>query len=265
MSSRPSNSDEYPVRLQKFLARAGVASRRGSESLMTAGRVTVNGEVVTELGTKVTPAVDAVAVDGTLVQMSGQSVYLILNKPAGYMSTMSDPYARHTVAELVPTDLYPGLFPVGRLDKDTTGLLLFTTDGEFAHRILHPRWQVYKRYIVEVERILREGELKWLRDGVMLEDGMTAPALVERIRSYRSQDPHENTDTLSVSIYEGRNRQVRRMMETIGHPVIKLERSAFGAVELEALEPGVWRLLTDEEVANLKLLVENPGFEKESA
>jgi len=233
------------MRLQKFLARAGVASRRGSESLMTEGRVTVNGEVVTELGSKVIPANDVVAVDGIEITLADEPVYLMLNKPAGYVSTMSDPHARHAVAELVPVDEYPGLFPVGRLDAETTGLLLFTTDGEFSHRILHPKWKVYKTYHVEVERVLRDGETQWLRDGVFLEDGLTAPAIVDRIES------GDSTDTLSISIREGKNRQVRRMFETIGHPVVKLERVAFGGVSLGDVELGQWRLLDTHEVKTL--------------
>jgi 23S rRNA pseudouridine2605 synthase len=212
---------------------------------MTAGRVTVNGETVTEMGSKVIPATDVIAVDGVVVTLADECAYLMLNKPQGYVSTMSDPHARHTVAELVPIDEYPGLFPIGRLDADTTGLLLFTTDGEFAHRILHPKWEVFKQYRVKAERVLRDGEIQWLQDGVMLEDGLTAPALVKRIES------GDTTDTLSISIREGRNRQVRRMMDTIGHPVVELERMSFGSVELGDLGSGQWRLLADDEVDTL--------------
>ncbi len=139
-----------PMRLQKFLARAGVASRRGSENLMTAGRITVNGEVVTELGSKVDPLVDQVAVDGVPVRLEGGPVTIMLHKPAGYVTTMSDPQGRPTVAELVPTDRFPGLFPIGRLDFDTTGLLLFSTDGEPGNGLLHPRHHVEKRYLALV-------------------------------------------------------------------------------------------------------------------
>ena len=258
-------TEAYPMRLQKFLARAGVASRRGSEDLMTAGRVTVNGQVARELGTKVVPGDDIVAVEGAEVTLADGCIYLMLNKPAGYTSTMSDPHARHTVAQLVPTDEYPGLFPVGRLDSETTGLLLFTTDGEFSHRILHPKWKVHKRYVVEVQRALREGELQWLRDGVMLDDGLTAPALVERIGTRDLPDAdYPTADVLSLTIHEGRNRQIRRMCETIGHPVITLRREAFGSLVLGDLEKGVWRLLTEDEVESLRSAVdlsapEHPG------
>ena len=212
---------------------------------MTAGRVTVNGVVVSELGARVDPLLDAVTVDGVEVRIDAGPVYLMLHKPSGYISTMSDPHARHTVAELVPTDKYPGLFPVGRLDADTTGLLLFTTDGEFAHRILHPKQGVFKTYIAHVERILRDGELQWLRDGVMLDDGMTAPAYIERIETLDDCDPA--IDVLSISLSEGRKRQVRRMCETVGHPVRDLKRIAFGAVELGDLAQGSVRALTSTE------------------
>jgi 23S rRNA pseudouridine2605 synthase len=238
-----------PVRLQKFLARAGVASRRGSEDLMSAGRVTVNGEVIRELGSKVDPSLDVVAVDGHEVTLAEKPVYLMLNKPGGTVSTMSDPHARRCVAELVAIHDHPGLFPVGRLDADTTGLLLFTTDGEFAHRILHPSYKVYKRYIARVERVLREGELRWLRDGVMLDDGLSAPAIVDRIISDTTTDPA--TDVISISIREGRKRQVRRMFETIGHPVITLERTEFGPLMLGDLKQGACRELDSQEVSLL--------------
>lgn len=235
-----------PMRLQKFLARAGVASRRGSEDLMTAGRVTVNGHVATELGTKVDPAVDRVAVDGTDVTLGNQAVYVALHKPSGVVTTMSDPQRRPTVAGLVPTDKHPGLFPVGRLDADTTGLLLFTTDGELAHRILHPRWKVPKTYLALVDGVPTARECEELRDGVKLDDGMTAPAEVEEV-TWR-----DGATLMRITISEGRKRQVRRMFSAVGHPVLELERVTFGAVSLGELEPGAWRYLTDAEVDGLK-------------
>uniref|UniRef100_UPI0022E1E4E4 pseudouridine synthase n=1 Tax=Eggerthella sinensis TaxID=242230 RepID=UPI0022E1E4E4 len=156
-----SSADELvvPMRLQKFLARAGAASRRGSENLMTAGRVTVNGDVVTELGSKVDPLVDEVAVDGAVVRLADGPITLMLHKPAGFVTTMSDPQGRPTVAELVPTERYPGLFPIGRLDYDTTGLLLFSTDGELGNGLLHPKHHVTKRYLACVEGTPTEREL----------------------------------------------------------------------------------------------------------
>ena len=165
-----------PMRLQKFLARAGAASRRGSENLMTAGRVTVNGQVVTELGSKVDPLVDQVAVDGVVVRLADGPVTVMLHKPAGFVTTMSDPQGRPTVAQLVPVDRYPGLFPIGRLDADTTGLLLFSTDGDLGNGLLHPKHHVAKRYLACVEGRPAERDLARLRRGVELDDGLTAPA-----------------------------------------------------------------------------------------
>ena len=233
------------MRLQKFLARAGVASRRGSEDLMTAGRVAVNGVVTTQMGAKVDPDTDIVTVDGRTVTLSERPAYVALNKPAGYITTMSDPRGRHTVAELVPVGKYPGLFPVGRLDRDTTGLLLFTTDGELGFSLLHPRFHVRKTYDVRVEGELDERHAEQLRAGVMLDDGMTAPAEVMLTRS-------GETSEAEITIREGRKRQVRRMFSAVGHPVIALHRVRFGPIGLGDLEPGAWRVLTDEEVEALK-------------
>jgi 23S rRNA pseudouridine2605 synthase len=237
-----------PMRLQKFLARAGAASRRGSEDLMTAGRVRVNGEIVTELGAKVDPRVDLVTVDGIPVSLAEKPVYLALHKPAGVVTTMSDPQGRPTVASLVPVAEHPGLFPVGRLDFDTTGLLLFTTDGELSHRLLHPKWHVEKVYRTEIDGRINAEELERLRTGVQLDDGATAPARVRAIRvgaiSY-----------CEIAIREGPKRQVRRMFSAVGHPVRTLERIAFGPVALGSLKPRQWRYLDAEEVASLKSAV----------
>ncbi len=233
---------DYPMRLQKFLARAGVASRRGSENLMTAGRVTVNGAVVTELGAKVDPLADKVAVDGVEVVWGSKPVVILLNKPAGYVSTMSDPHARHTVAELVPVKEYPGLFPVGRLDMDTTGVLLFTTDGELGHQLLGPKHKVPKVYEARVVGKLTGNDAHRLQEGIELEDGMTLPAKVQLLAS----GPWDVRMTLT----EGRKRQVKRMLEAVGHPVKKLHRSAFGPITLAGLPEGSWReLASDEEQA----------------
>jgi len=241
------------MRLQKFLARAGAASRRGSEDLMTAGRVRVNGEVVTELGTKVDPAVDIVTLDGKRLSLAEEPVYIALNKPAGVMTTMSDPQGRMTVATLVPTKEYPGLFPVGRLDYETTGLLLFTTDGEIAHRLLHPKWHVEKVYRALIDGRAVEAELQRLRDGVALDDGLTAPARVKSLRSSGT------TTFVEIAITEGRKRQVRRMFSKIGHPVLELHRASFGPVPLGDLSRASWRHLSAEEIAALRAAVDMTG------
>ena len=232
-----------PLRLQKFLARSGVASRRGSEDLMTAGRVRVNGIVVTELGARVDPSVDVVTVDGGVVVPSADPVYLLLNKPAGYVTTMDDPQGRPTVRELVPS--IPGIFPVGRLDMDTTGLLLFTTDGELSHRLLHPRYHVSKAYRVEVEGVPSPDEIERLRRGIELDDGVTRPAIVEMVGT------DARRSTMEMTISEGRKRQVKRMFSAIGHPVLALHRSSFGPLSLGGLPEGETRPLSAHEVEAL--------------
>ena len=268
-----------PMRLQKFLARAGVASRRGSENLMTAGRVTVNGQVVTELGSKVDPLVDQVAVDGVPVRLEGGPVTIMLHKPAGYVTTMSDPQGRPTVAELVPTDRFPGLFPIGRLDFDTTGLLLFSTDGELGNGLLHPRHHVEKRYLALVNGKPTPEQLDQLEQGIQLDDGMTAAALVEGAEAKRAlsmlevppavpdHEPNGSVPSpqraailrkrsqqravVRVVLREGRKRQVKRMLSAIKHGVLALHRDSFGPIELGDLPRGQWRELTPEEVAAL--------------
>lgn len=271
-----------PIRLQKFLARAGAASRRRSENLMTAGRVTVNGQVVTELGSKVDPLVDQVAVDGVPVRLEGGPVTIMLHKPAGYVTTMSDPQGRPTVAELVPTDRFPGLFPIGRLDFDTTGLLLFSTDGELGNGLLHPRHHVEKRYLALVNGKPTPEQLGQLEQGMQLDDGMTAPAkaaLVEDAEAKRAlsmlevppavpdHEPNGSVPSpqraailrkrsqqravVRVVLREGRKRQVKRMLSAIKHGVLALHRDSFGPIELGDLPRGQWRELTSEEVAAL--------------
>jgi 23S rRNA pseudouridine2605 synthase len=235
-----------PMRLQKFLARAGAASRRGSEDLMTAGRVSVNGVVVGELGTKVDPNVDEVRVDGEVVRLEDRPTYLMLNKPAGYVTTMKDPQGRPTVVDLFPPDAPAGLFPVGRLDQDTEGLLLLTTDGELAHVLMHPRHHVPKRYLATVGGVPDESDMRWLREGVRLDDGMSAPAEARIVKRSGT------AAVVELIIREGRKRQVRRMLSAIDHPVNKLERLAFGAIELGDLPRGASRPLTSDEVAALK-------------
>ena len=273
-----------PMRLQKFLARAGAASRRGSENLMTAGRVTVNGQVVTELGSKVDPLVDQVAVDGVPVRLEGGPVTIMLHKPAGYVTTMSDPQGRPTVAALMADELlaHPGLFPVGRLDTDTTGLLLFTDDGQLGHGLLHPRRHVEKRYLALVNGKPTPEQLGQLEQGIQLDDGMTAPAkaaLVEGADAKRAlsmlevppavpdHEPNGSVPSpqraailrkrsqqravVRVVLREGRKRQVKRMLSAIKHGVLALHRDSFGPIELGDLPRGQWRELTSEEVAAL--------------
>lgn len=263
----PDDERVVPMRLQRFLARAGVASRRGSEALMSAGRVSVNGGVKTELGTKVDPAIDQVAVDGVPVVLGVGAAYLMLNKPAGVLTTMSDPHGRPCVADIMPVRSYPGLFPVGRLDMDTTGLLLFTTDGDLGHALLHPSRHVWKTYVAVVDGVCREGDLEPLRRGITLDDGPCQPArcALPAERDVRDIAPHglrAGTTAVRIEIREGRKNQVKRMLSKIGHPVLRLHRLRFGPLELNDLPCGSWRELTPAEVAALQ---STPAVEEISA
>lgn len=269
----PGEDHPWTMRLQRFLARAGVASRRGSEDLITTGRVSVNGNVVTELGTKVTLGVDEVAVDGRTVTMGKGPVYLMLHKPAGYLTTMADPQGRPCVAELVPRDRFPGLFPVGRLDKDTTGLLLFTTDGDTGNRLLHPSFHVPKRYLALVDGRLADKELEPLRQGITLDDGPCRPApcaIVDRASARElwpedAQTIENGTVTpVSIELREGRKNQVKRMFGAIHHPVIRLHRDRMGPLTLGKLAEGTWRELEEAEVVALKSDMQRMASENDS-
>ncbi|MCS7300448.1 MAG: rRNA pseudouridine synthase [Fimbriimonadales bacterium] len=234
-----------PQRLQKWLAYCGYGSRRACERLIEQGRVQVNG-IVAQLGAKVDPKRDVITVDGKRVQPPQDFVYLMLHKPRGYVTTRKDPHAPRTVMELLQ-GAPPNLFPVGRLDADSEGLLLFTNDGALAHRLMHPRYKLPKTYRVWVRGVLSERALKQLREGVPLEDGITAPAQVKLIRSDGQQS------LLEVVLHEGRKRQIRRMCQAVGHPVQRLVRIAIGNLRLPRdLPPGKWRLLSQAEVALLK-------------
>ena len=229
-----------PMRLAKHLAHAGVASRRAAEQLVFAGRVTVGGEVVRDPARDVGEE-DRVEVDGRRAALERRHVVYAVHKPAGHVSTVSDPQGRPTVVSLVPSR--ERLYPVGRLDADTTGLILLTNDGDLAHRLTHPSFEVPRVYRVQVSRVpVREPALRALRDGVQLEDGRTAPAKVRRLAH----------DRLELTIHEGRKRQVRRMCEAVGHPVVRLSRVAFGPLGLGDLELGAHRRLSRAEVERLK-------------
>lgn len=229
-------------RLQKVLARAGVGSRRVCEDLIAAGKVRVDGEVAV-LGRRVDPATDRITLDGVPVVTRTDLVHYLLNKPRGVVTTASDPQGRRTVIDLVPDD--PRVFPVGRLDLDTEGLLVVTNDGELAQALTHPSLGVEKEYLAEVRGVPSPGDLRRLREGIDLDDGPTAPAQVTLA------DEHEGNAAVSIVIHEGRNRQVRRMCEAIGHPVRRLVRVRIGPVRDPALAPGTWRVLTPVEVRAL--------------
>ncbi|MHB8172590.1 MAG: pseudouridine synthase [Thermincolia bacterium] len=234
-------------RLQKVLAQAGVASRRACEELIKEGKVKVNGKVVTELGTKVNSAKDKVEVAGKRLSVKEDKVYVLLHKPVGYLSTVKDPKQRRTVMALIK-DVKERVYPVGRLDHDTEGLLLLTNDGELTYALTHPKHEVDKTYLAWVEGIPAIQKIEQLRQGVTLEDGPTAPANV------KSLDKQEGHALLEITIHEGRNRQVRRMCEYIGHPVIALQRTRLGFLTLEGLGKGKYRYLANKEIKELKIL-----------
>lgn len=231
--------DPSDVRLQKVLARAGIGSRRVCEDLIAEGRVLVNGEVA-ELGRRINPDTDTVEVDGAPVGVRPGAVYYLLNKPTGVVTTADDPQGRKTVVELVPAE--PRVFPVGRLDMDTEGLLILTNDGDLTHRLTHPSFGVTKEYLASVQGKPQRGALRTLREGVELEDGPTAPAQVSLL----------DDSLVRLVIHEGRNRQVRRMCEAVGHPVTRLVRTRIGPLIDRQLKPGEWRELTQDEVRQLE-------------
>lgn len=234
-----------PIRLQKWLAHCGVGSRRHCETLIQQGRITVNGEPAT-LGIKVDPEHDTILVDGQPIKPPPQRVYLMLNKPRGYVTTLRDPHAPKTIIALLKEVPVP-VFPIGRLDADSEGLILFTNDGELTNRLLHPRYKVPKTYRVWVQGVPSAQALSTLQKGVALEEGITAPAKVRLLNAF------PKGGLLEITIQEGRKRQIRRMCQAVGHPVQRLVRVAFGPLRLPAdLAPGQWRWLTPEEINALK-------------
>jgi pseudouridine synthase len=232
------------VRLQKFLADAGIASRREGERLILGGRVEVNGRVVTTLGVRVEPEHDRVRVDGRPVRPVGRRVYYLLNKPKGMITSSSDPEGRPTVVDLLQ-GVRERVFPVGRLDWNSEGLLILTNDGDLTYRLTHPANHVPKVYRVKVRGSLEEEGLKALRRGMVLDGRRTLPSRVERISS-------QVNSWLEVTLYEGRKNQIRRMLERLGHRVQKLKRIAIGPIRDRALKPGEWRRLTPDEVRRLR-------------
>lgn len=240
--------DDGQIRLQKLLAQSGVASRRRCEELMLAGEVEVDGEVVTRLGTKVDPRTAVIKVSGKRLPPISDHVYLVLNKPRGVVSTMSDPQGRPTLTDLV-ADRAERLFHVGRLDTDTSGLLLLTNDGDFAHRMAHPSFEVEKTYVAEVAGRLDKATLADLLAGVTLDDG---PVQVRRARILATA---ADKSIVELVIHEGRNRIVRRLLDQVGHPVRQLSRTKFGPVELGTLRSGALRELSDDELGTLLELV----------
>ena len=237
---------EEGERLQKVLARVGIGSRRACEDLIAEGRVTVDGEVAV-LGRRVDVETALIELDGAPIGVRPDLVHYLLNKPAGVVTTADDPQGRPTVVGLVPAE--PRVFPVGRLDVDTEGLLLLTNDGELAHRLTHPSFGVEKEYVVELEGSPSRAALRRLREGVELDDGTTAPARAALLEP----------SVVRLTVHEGRNRQVRRMCDAVGHPVVRLIRTRIGPLADRSLAPRAWRELTGDEVRSLQRAVAGPG------
>lgn len=233
------------VRLQKFLAESGVASRRKSEELIESGKVKVNGHVAS-IGDKINPKKDTVTVSGKKIVKQKENTYIMLHKPRGFITTMSDEMDRKCVAELIK-DVKCRVFPVGRLDRDSEGMLLFTNDGEFANALTHPTKHVPKTYRVTVRPSISEEQLTALTEGVIIDDRKTAPAEIHVVTK------EENRVVLEIILYEGRNRQIRKMCEEVGLEVARLKRTAIGSIKLGMLKQGSWRHLTDDEVRKLMI------------
>lgn len=236
---------EEKMRLQKYLALCGIASRRAAEKLITDGRVSVNGTVVTELGTKVSPK-DKIAFDGKIVSLDEKKIYIAINKPVGYLSSASDDRGRKTVVDLVKDDFTERLYPVGRLDYDTEGLIFLTNDGDFTYAVTHPKHNINKTYEAIIRGKLTEDEVVSLCRGVDIDGFITSPAFLDIL------EEREGKSVVQLTIHEGRNRQVRKMFEAVGHRVLKLKRISVGKVKLGSLKPGQWRELTEREIKSLK-------------
>lgn len=234
------------IRLNKYLAQLGVASRRKADELIASGRIKVNGQVINQLGEKINPQHDQVSLDGQILTPSIKLIYIMLNKPPGVVSTTSDEFKRQTVLDLVKVQTR--LFPVGRLDQDSTGLILLTNDGELTQRLTHPKFEINKTYQVAVQGIISPDQIKRLEEGVLLKEGKTSPSRVEVLKT------EGNRTYLEITIHEGRNRQIRRMCGSLDLEVINLKRVSMGPLTLGNLPEGSWRVLTQSEIDQLKML-----------
>ncbi len=244
---------EEKIRLQKYLADCGVASRRKAEELILQGKVAVNGEIITELGTKIEPNKDIVTYQGKKVETSHEYVYILLNKPIGYVTTAKDQFNRDSVLDLVKTN--KRLVPVGRLDMYTSGALILTNDGDFVYKVTHPKHEIDKTYTVTIHGIVKNEEVEQLRKGVEIEGAgekyLTKPARVKILKT----DEEKNQSRLEITIHEGKNRQVRKMCEAVGHKVLALHRSKIAGIGVKDIPLGKWRYLKEGEIK--KILKEN--------
>lgn len=232
-------------RLQKYLANSGVASRRKCEDLILQGKIEVNGKVVTELGTKVNPERDIVKFNGKEVKQVEKMVYILLNKPIGYVTTADDQFGRETVLDLVKVK--ERIVPVGRLDMYTSGALILTNDGDFVYKVTHPKHEIEKTYTVTVKGIVQNSEVEQLRKGVKIDDYKTKPAKVKILKT----DTEKNFSRLEITIHEGKNRQVRKMCEAVNRKVLALHRSKIGGIGVKDIELGKWRYLKESEIQKL--------------
>ena len=233
------------IRLQKYLAQAGIASRRASEELIMQGKIKVNDKIVTKPGTKIMPNVDKVIYNGKVIKLENKYIYILLNKPIGYVTTAKDQFNRNTVLDLVKTN--KRLVPVGRLDMYTSGALILTNDGDFVYKVTHPKHQINKTYTVTIKGIIDEDKLNKLKEGIKIEDYTTSPAKVRILKT----DKEENISRLEITIHEGKNRQVRKMCEAIGYKVLALHRSKIGDIDVRDIPLGKWRYLTDIEIKKI--------------
>lgn len=237
--------EDNKVRLQKYLANCGIASRRKCEELILEGKVSVNGKIANEMGIKIDPNVDKVTYCGKLIHNSDKKVYLLLNKPIGYVTTAKDQFDRDTVLNLVKVK--ERVVPVGRLDMYTSGALILTNDGDFVYKVTHPKHEITKTYTVTLSGIIQNEAVENLRKGVEIEDYITRPAKVKILKT----DKEKNISRLEITIHEGKNRQVRKMCEAVGSKVIALHRSKIGNIEVKNLEIGKWRYLRQDEIRDL--------------
>ena len=221
---------EEKIRLQKYLANNGVASRRKAEEMILTGKVSVNGKVVTELGTKINPSLDKIVVEGKEIKEENENIYILLNKQIGYVTTVKDQFNRDSVLDLVKTN--KRLVPVGRLDMYTSGALILTNDGDFVYKVTHPKHEIEKTYTVTIKGIVKEEEVEKLRQGVKIEDYITKPARVKILKT----DEEKNQSRLEITIHEGKNRQVRKMCEAINHKVLALHRSKIAGIGVKDIE-----------------------------
>ena len=221
---------EEKIRLQKYLANNGVASRRKAEEMILAGKVSINGKVVTELGTKISPSLDEIVVEGKKIKQENEHIYILLNKPIGYVTTVKDQFNRESVLDLVKTN--KRIVPVGRLDMYTSGALILTNDGDFVYKVTHPKHEIEKTYTVTIKGIVKNEEVEMLRNGVKIENYITKPAKVKILKT----DEEKNQSRLEITIHEGKNRQVRKMCESIGHKVLALHRSKIAGIGVKDIE-----------------------------